>query len=345
MPGYYINKGDIKPIPEKMKYTIDRRTALHNHVMYGFCDEYYMKNGFEKFDHKCLYNANIVVFHRTFAIGDILMSVPVLRQMKKYYNIRRVILEYGDTKHNIEPELFPDLECVHEYKGNYDYYIDGENGLLEQDHNLTLGLTEVPRIALYQRFLGLPEITDLDYSFTEDKSRMLFNPDKEKIVYVSLYSSTKIRKLAQSFVPYIARYLNFLGLKPLFVDDIPHLDGVDAIYAHGKTNVQQAITNMKYCKLCITVDTGSLWFSHFANIPTIVIAGPTPKEVKMTYHPMKKYGKAFGIEMRKYCGCNRNCGGTAEYCSRTAPCFNEFCYGTVLDEIATLIDKIMKVEN
>lgn len=340
MPGYYINKGVIKPIPEKIRLVLERRLAKHNHVLYALNDNLFLKNGFELFDSNCLYNADTVVFHRTYAIGDILMAVPVLRQMKKHYNIRRVILEYGDTKHNIEPELFPDLECVHEYTGKYDYYIDGENGLLEQDHRLTLGLTDVPRFTLYQRFLGLPEITDLDYSFSEDKSNMLFNHDKDKVVFLALYSTTVVRKLSQNFIEYLAKYLNFIGYKILFVDKVPVINGIDAIYGYGKTNVQQAITNMKYCKLCITIDTGSLWFSHYAKVPTIVIAGSTPKCVRMDYHPLKKAGKALGIDMRKYCGCKYDCGGTGLYCSKDALCMNKFNYGLVLDEIANKIDKL-----
>lgn len=345
MPGYYINKGDIKPIPDKLRNVLDRRVAKHNHILYGSCDNWFIKAGFELFDCNCLYNTNIVVFRRTFAVGDILMSIPVLRQMKKHYNIKRVVLEYGETRHVIEPQMFPDIECVKTYNGKYDYYIDGENGLLEQDHSLTLGLTEVPRFALYQRYLGLPQITELDFSFVEDKTNMLFNPDNDNIAYLALYSSTYIRKLAPGFIWYIAKYLNFLGFRVLFVDDVPVMNDIDAIYAHGKTTVQQAVTNMKYSKLCITIDTGSLWFSHYAKVPTIVMAGPTPKEAKVLYHPLRKRGKAFGIEMRKYCGCDMNCGGTGAYCIKHAPCFNNFSYGKVLEEIATDIDKIMKVEN
>ncbi len=344
MPGYYINKGDIKPIPDKFKNVLDRRIAKHNHILYGTNDDWLLKAGFEPLDHKCLYNANIIVFRRTFAVGDILMCIPVLRQMKKYYNIKRVILEYGETRHVIEPQMFPDLECVKTYNGEYDYYIDGENGLLEQDHSLTLGLTEVPRFALYQRFLGLPEDTNLDYSFVEDKSKLMFDPVKDRIAYLALYSSTYVRRLAPPFIAYIAKYLNFVGYKVLFVDNVPIFEGIDAVYAHGKTNVQQAVTNMKYSKLCITIDTGSLWFSHYAGVPTIVLAGPTPKEVRMTYHPLKKTGQALGIEMRKYCGCDKYCGGTGAYCAKSAPCFNGFCYGVVLNDIATQIDKLMKVE-
>lgn len=343
--GYYINKGDIKPIPDNTLSLIEHKVVKHNHVLYGKNDELYLNAGFERFDHTCLYNANIVVFNRFHAVGDILMCIPVLRQMKKHYNIRRVILEFGTTKHVIEPDMFPDLEVVKVYNGEYDYYIDGENGLLEQDHSLTLGLTEVPRFTLYQRFLGLPEIKELDFSFKEDKSKMLFDPVKDKVVFLALYSTTYIRRLPQAFVWYLVKYLNFLGYKLLFVDDVPVMKNIDAIYAHGKTTVQQAITNMKYCKMCITIDTGSLWFSHYAKVPTIVIAGSTPKEVRMTYHPLKKSGKALGIDMRKYCGCNYNCGGTGAYCSKTAPCLNNFCYGVVLNDIATQIDKLMKVEN
>lgn len=343
--GYYINKGGVKPIPDKKRLIRNNKQALHNYITYGYCDEQlYFDYGFEKLDHSCLYNTNIIVCHRTYALGDILMLIPVLRQMKKHYNIRHVVLEYG--KQTFNPELFPDIECVKKYNGQYDYYIDFENELLEQDHNLTLGLTDVPRITLYQRFLGLPETTELDYSFVEDMSNMLFDPVKEKVVFTAFNSSSSIvRKLTDSFIQYIVKYLNFIGFKPMFVDNIPIIDGCDAIYAYKKTTPQQAITNMKYCKFCITIDTGSLWFSHFAKIPTIVLTGSTPKYVRMDYHPLKKSGKALGIDMRKYCGCKYDCGGTGTYCLKHAPCMNNFSYGLVLEEIATDIDKIMKVEN
>lgn len=342
--GYYINRGGVKPIPDKIIALFEHKVVKHNHVLYGKHEESYLKAGFEVFDHNCLYNADTVVFNRFHAVGDILMCIPVLRQMKKHYNIRRVILEFGTTKHVIEPDMFPDLEVVKVYDGEYDYYIDGENGLLEQDHSLLLGLTDVPRFTLYQRFLGLPEVKELDFSFKEDKSKMLFDPVKDKVVFLALYSTTVVRKLSESFVWYLAKYLNFLGYKLLFVDDVPVMNDIDAIYAHGKTTVQQAITNMKYCKMCITIDTGSLWFSHYAKVPTIVIAGSTPKCVRMDYHPLKKSGKALGVDMRKYCGCKYDCGGTGNYCLKHAICMNNFSYGKVLEEIATDIDKLMKVE-
>ena len=84
MPGYYINKGDIKPIPDKKKVIRDGKVAKHNYITYGYCDEkMYLDYGFEKLDHRCLYNADTVVCHRTYALGDVLMTIPVLRQMKK----------------------------------------------------------------------------------------------------------------------------------------------------------------------------------------------------------------------------------------------------------------------
>ena len=342
--GYYINTDSVKPIPEKIKSFIDNHVARHNHILYGSSDDDYINSGFEKFNPECLYNADTVVFHRHHAVGDILMAVPVIRQMKKYYNIRRVIYEYGETRHVIQPEMFPDLECMTTYNGKYDYYIDGENGLLEQDHDVNLGLTDVPRMSLYQRFLGLPEDTDLDYSFAEDTSKMQFDIDKDNIAYLALYTGTNVRRIVQSFIPYLSKYLNFIGYKVLFADNMQPIKNIDAIYAYGTTNVQQAITNMKHSKICISVDTGSLWFSHFAKVPTIVLAGSTSKEVRMTYHPMRKSGQAFGIDMRKYCGCDKHCGGTGIYCGKLAPCMNEFPYGKLLEDIAILIDKIRKVE-
>ena len=344
MRGYYINRGSEKPIPVKLKLSLTQQISRHNHVFYGGEDVDYEKLGYEILDCECFRNTDTVVFHRTYAVGDILMAVPVIRQFKKYYNVRRVVFEFGDTKHNIEPELFPDIECVNLYSGEYDYYVDLENGLLEQDHSLTLGLTDVPRFALYQRFLGLPETTELDFSFVEDKSNMLFNPETERVVFLALSSTTPVRKLVPSFIEYLVKYLNFIGYKVMLVDNVPVNKSFNAIYANGKTNVQQAITNMKYCKFCITIDTGSLWFSHFAKIPTIGIIGSTPKCVRMDYHPLKKQGLALAVDMRKYCGCKYDCGGTGHYCNRYATCMNEFSYGFVLDEIANYIDKIMKVE-
>lgn len=342
MENVYINLKSEIEIPYKEVYT---QTIRHNEVFFGSERNVdYYGYGMTKFDYKMLYNADTVVFKRTYAVGDILMAIPVIRQMQKHYNIKNVILEYGrDCKcYALQTEMFDDILLTKKYNAKYDFYINLENGVLEQDHNLKLNKMSYPRFKIYQEYLGLPYDTDLDFHFNEDKSNMLFDETNDKCIALALTSGTKQRSLNLGFVPYLVKYINMLGYKAYIVDkDIHKNDDYNAVYASGKTNVQQAITNLKYCKAIITIDTGSLWFAHYAKIPTLVIAGSTyAQQKKLFYHPLYNDNKTACIDMRKYCKCDKDCGGKASFCHGNAPCLNEFNYGILLKDIA---DKLVNI--
>lgn len=343
MINCYINRHGTVDIPSKTK--IIKKRISDNYVFYGDDPNIdYLKLGFEIFDYNELYDKDTIVFKRTYAIGDILMSIPVLRQMKEHYRIKNIVLEYGHNSNDkfiLEQEMFPDLIITRDYHGKYDFIIDGENGLLEQDHRLELNRMLIPRFQLYQEYLGLPIIKELNFDFVEDRSNLLFDTNKDNVIALSLYSTTFQRSLNKGVIPYLIKYLNIIGYKVLLIDKIKETPEYDAIYANGKTTVQQAITNMKYCKAVITIDTGSLWFTHYAKVPTLCLSGTTAKEIKMTYHPLKNEGKAVGIDMRKYCGCKHDCGGFPVFCHGTAPCMNEFNYGILIKDIADKLSEIL----
>lgn len=338
MSGYFYNNLDrCKEVPSVK--ILSRRLAdlcRPKEAFYGTENIDYEKS-FKRFEPKSLLNgAKTVVFKRTYALGDILTCVPVVRQMRDVYGVKNVIFETG-YRHSFDKTLFGDMKFTTEYKNlDYNIAIDADH-VFEQDHDYKNDKSYWSRLKILQDFLGLPFDKNLDWSYdkTEDVPEIPKN-----CICVSVFSTTIQRRMNEATVPLIFDLIASMGFVPFSMNPIKKYKDGKCLELTETLNVRQAISLLAKCKALVTIDTGTLWFNHFARIPMVGLFGSTRAEEKLDYFPNPE--KCVGIDMRKYVGCDVFCRGNGDYCLKTAPCFNEFDKDEFLSDLEKALN-ILKV--
>lgn len=292
-------------------------------------------------DGSVVMNADTVVFHRDAGLGDVLLAIPVVRQLKQHYNIKNVY--YQNTKYiDAIKDLFTDITFVKETNFKYDF-IFKLNTVLERDHELGSIYSYINRVQIYQDFLELPQTKELDWSFDDDNSNPMFD-DGDNVIALQIRAMNVVRMYKQDFVKKIANLIVSMGYKCMIYDDESKYgwEGDGIINSCGKLTIGQLFGNIKRCKACVTYDSGTFWTTHFTKTPTLVILGSTRAEERLNYHPLYKTGKLSYIDMKGYVGCDNHCCGTGTQCNYKANCFNKFDQNTVLSDIKSGLAQILK---
>ena len=337
MSNYFYNDSDFcKEVPSNKVLSHRLADLCKPHEAFCATENIKYEKIFSIFDPNIMKNLKNVVFKRTYALGDILTCVPVIRQMKKFYGIENIYFEKG-FRYEFEKSLFGDIEFIHENKTlDYDIALDSDH-VFEQDHQYENDRSYWSRLKILQEFLGLPFDKNLDWSYNKAESIPKI-PDN--CVCLSLYSTTPQRSMTESIMPKIFDLLFDNGLMPLCMDSNKACGDERCVNLSKKLTVKQAITVLSNCNALITIDTGTLWFNHFAQVPMIGLFGSTRADEKLDYFP--KPDKCVGIDMRSYVGCDKFCRGNGDYCMKTAPCLKEFNHEQLLSDLDKAL-KLLKV--
>jgi len=221
--------------------------------------------------------------HRTFALGDILQLVPVVRALRKQgYD------PYLKTIRWAKPILdLLDIESVmvtsrrYLSRGEYGIMMDW---LVEQDHRRA-ELSCLHRVDIYFKALGVEDSLDeLDWSMNMEK----FPSSGVKGKYIALQTTGANSRKRLSF-----NTKNFM-VKAFKKAGIP-------VVIIGEGNMMplgQLFAVIAGAKCLVTMDSGPLWISHFTKTPVIAIFGPTRPAERLTYHPLWPE-KAIGIRLNE----------------------------------------------
>lgn len=241
--------------------------------------------------------------HRTFALGDILMLVPVIRALRKYgYDPYLRTTRWAKTfldLLNIEANV---TEIHHHpIEGDYGIMLDG---IVEQDHVRPI-LSGLHRVDTYFKALGMQKIPrKLDWSM--DLKRLpKADPEGD---YVAFFPS------GSTFRKQLPIETREWILKAFKEKDI----SVVQIGIGSEISIEKLFAAIAEAKCLVTMDSGPLWISHFTRTPVITLLGPTRASERLSRHPLYPR-KAIGIALNEIINCE-SCFEAARKCEDRMDC-------------------------
>jgi len=274
--------------------------------------EYFKRKGIKRF-----------FLRRTFAMGDVLMLVPIVRYLRtlgfdpyiktgrRYMNIlNRFGIETCSTGFG------PDGVGIE------------LDGTVERDHTQP-SLQKFHRIDIYLMAIGFDKFSkklEWEYDkknfpvFTQLKN---FKFKKKDYIIFQGSGSTGAKSLSKERIEGVINSLNSKGEKVVYIGNpvILNLEKPEMTeVACVKYNFLQLFPMFEHAKTAIVMDSGPLWVSHFTKTPLVGIFGPTNPNTRLTYHPLYPK-KVRAVETNKYIDCKR-CYEAAARCGYKFKCLH-----------------------
>lgn len=245
-------------------------------------------------------------FHitRTYALGDILILVPIIRYLRASGFDPYLIT----TPWMLEPLEALEIEARVSRSGSLPFP-EGETGIIlnwivEQDH-IRKVLSETHRVDIYFKVLGIDKIPKkLDWSMNVKNFPKRLIPEKY-IVFQSRGTTNK-KQLPIETENFLIRKMEEKGVKVIHIGEGSGL------------SIKELFSVIKYSECLLCMDSSPLWISHFTETPTITLFGPTRKSERLTYHPL--YPKAaIGIALNEEIDCEA-CFELTDRCNDAISC-------------------------
>ena len=335
------NKSKCSQILDIPGYAIP--TVIHSGMI--FDSEAYKVlnwNPFSPFEFEKLRNANLVYINRQYALGDVLMLIPVVRRMKEFYNIKEVGIITSETIVRSLNRTFDDIkfqtsECLARVKADFIFQTDG---ILERDHSFTNHQHEVHRTQIYLDYLGITDNKNLNWTPSKFIIPDVKFDNNMKKIGLQIRGSGAIKTLPFPFVMEMAKKLSD-KYQVVLLDGNKDLgfEGNNILNLCGKISVAQCISVLQQIDGVITMDSGMLWMAHCAKTPVVTFLGATREHERMTLHPLYPE-KARVINMAEIVGCEP-CFETRIRCKRAHNCMNTFDRGIVLEKLLSEVKIIL----
>lgn len=214
---------------------------------------------------------------RTFALGDVLMLVPVVRYLK--------ILGY--TPYVQTSDMFVGLLRMLGLNAtrvrnmsNDDEFGISLNGTVERDHRDKV-LSRMHRVHIYLKALGVKEMPE-EYDWSCNLSMFPERSWGDK-PYIVLQSggSAKMRQLLPGADEYLKNRFKKKGIEVICLGDRMGQQ-------LSKAGLLFTLIAGAQCLVCM--DSAPLWVSHFTKTPVVCIFGPSNYEQRLTLHPLYPEG-------------------------------------------------------
>jgi len=243
---------------------------------------------------------------RTFAIGDVLMLVPVVRWLR--HNGHNVVIRTVDDMFEIVRLLgvpaFPS-----NFRGNKGHKGVILDFIVEKDHTVPY-LQKKHRVDIYAEAIGLeknelPDVWDWSMSLS-NFGELDFISERPFVLFQGRGSGVR-RSLPRETIEWLATAMNCEGIDVIYIgEDVglkpaKGLEGKTRV-ANRKFSLRELFLLMGQAKAIITMDSAPLWISHFAKTPTIALLGPTRSSERLSKHPLYPEG-AIGIELAQNFDC------------------------------------------
>lgn len=264
------------------------------------------------------------VFVRSFALGDILMLVPVVREFKRRYSGSKVRLFTSGrfTKSIVLNELSGDVfESISDGSfvnpKHYDVGIVLDS-ILERDHS-NPAYSVKHRVDIYREFLGLRSGQMPVWSEREEA------PGKHGVVFCSA-GNTILKALPNETASYIDKRLR------------SRFNRVWHINNNARLPEREFLDVIRSARAVVTMDTAPLWIAHFYRTPVVFISGPTRGSERLCYHPLMPDGVA-EVSLSAMIGCPP-CFEHAVDCNRNVDCLKAEAR-VVWQGINSALEKVM----
>ena len=273
---------------------------------------------------------------RTYALGDILMLVPVIRYLRtldfdpylatqeKFFEILR-LLDIKVISKRIS-------EFLASLGNNYGIDLDGA---VEQDH-VNILIQKFHRIEIYLKALGVKKIPKVfDWSYDSNKFPLINT--KENYIVFQGQGSGKTKSLPENSIKKILKLLNKDGFNVVYIGKKINTNGIDrkmTEFSFFDLSTPELFSLIEKSKCLICLDSAPFWISHFTKTPAIIIFGPTKGKQRMKFHPLYPE-EAFIVQLNKEIKC-KCCFERAIKCK-----FNYDCLKINPDKIYSLFkDKL-----
>lgn len=238
---------------------------------------------------------------RTYAMGDILMLVPVIRALRK-----RGYDPFLRTFKSWRPVLdLLDIETgAIEHPFRFDDWGINLDGTLEQDH-FRPKLSKIHRIEIYFMALGMRKVPKkLDWRLNSEKLPKA-NVEGDYICFQGR-GSTVMKQLSLDSINCIKRGFEEKGI---------HVAMVGEGY---KRSIGELFALIAGAKILVTMDSAPLWISHFTKTPVVALLGPTRISERLTKHPLYP-DRAVGVALNEEINCE-SCFESTKKCNGKMDC-------------------------
>lgn len=276
---------------------------------------------------------------RTYALGDIIMVIPIMRFLKKKFPNTELVFclpphfsnvfesEYdwgichlgrGDTK-----------ECsLEEVSINFDF------NTFELDHAVDHPFCKVHRTDILYELLGIPQ-EEREYRFAIGLRENMVKSVAMKLHHgLGLKPNTfavfnwKGSNPIKTFPVHVRIQLVQELAKHLKVLIVDNNHDIEGRFEHPNVrwflgnSIQEAICASGLAKFTVTTDSAPLWFSHIVAKPCVCFLGPTPEETRLNRHPLYGSNLVKKIELKDLVGCPDVCNHSLNWCKSQITCFS-----------------------
>lgn len=239
---------------------------------------------------------------KTYALGDILMLVPVIRALRKrgYDPIMRTINKWRSVLDLLDIEM----EGIEHSSRSVDGWGINLDGTLEQDHFRPI-ISKIHRIEIYFTALGVGKMPrKLDWRVNPEK---LPKTDiKGDYICFQGGGSRKIKQLPLESINHIRKRFEEKGINVIMISN------------ENKMSIKGLFALIAGAKALITMDSAPLWISHFTKTPVVVLFGPTRASERLTKHPLYPK-KAVDVALNEEINCE-SCFESVKKCNGGIDC-------------------------
>lgn len=233
-------------------------------------------------------SASKILFVRNYALGDILMLLPVLREFKNTYPDKKI---YFATTYELARNYFIRhfaSGIVNRLYDNYQTVEDYDLGILlddvvERDHTIK-EYSDKHRVDIFRECLSLPTghapVWNTAPTWVGFHGIIFCSGGKKPIKQLSLDT-------ADYFLQQLSRrkFRNLLHVREGLPFPPP----------------EQFLLALQNARVLITMDTAPLWMAHYTRTPVVFLSGPTRGAQRISYHPLYPEGArevSFSQELR-----------------------------------------------
>ena len=237
---------------------------------------------------------------RSYAMGDILLLVPIIRELKRqgYDVCVRTTRAWFPVLDLLDIEM--QMKEQNPYSTDWGINLDG---ILEQDHSVRM-FSEMHRCDIYAKALGMDRIKKLDWSIDSKKLPDLFG--KSSYIVFQHKGSTAKKHLPISTGRWIVNAIE------------KNIAPVIQIGDEKRLTIKELFATIAQASCLICMDSSPLWISHFTQTPIISLLGPTRESERLTRHPLYPK-KAIGIQLNKEINCP-SCFEQTRKCNSRVDC-------------------------
>lgn len=257
---------------------------------------------------------------RTFALGDLLLLVPVVRHLREVGFDPYLITRKGYV--GILDRLGIGAKDEHNFfnsqNGDYGIKLDGT---VERDH-IQKAFQKFHRSEIYFQAIGLNEWPkELDWSCELEKFPEIERDDK--YVVIQGKGSTKHKSLPDRTITALLDAINEEGIRAIYIGqnarlNLKHPEMTEL--AFWKYKLPQLVSVIAGARCLVCMDSSPFWLSHFTKTPVVGLFGPTDPVVRVKYHPLNPDG-CIGLELNDLVGC-KHCFEAARRCKGRFSCLN-----------------------